>query len=250
MKTLTGETIAVFGDWHGNTDFAVAALEYVYNNTPVDAYFHVGDFGFWPVGNEERWNLDYLPRLEQLLTAQARELFFVDGNHEHFTWLDSFPLDKDGLRRVSEHIFHIPRGQAISVAGKKIVGFGGAHSTDRKARVKDYSWFSRELITESDVAKALENGSADVLITHEAPVLQTRLSTGDLELDRAIEAQRSFVAEVAVRLQAKLLIHGHHHRAYIDSYRGTEVIGLGHDALTITQTSIDLNHVVVELKEV
>lgn len=250
MKTFEAKRIAVFGDWHGNLEFAVRALDYVYTTEHVDLYFHVGDFGFWPADNEESWLPMYLPGLERLLEAQAKTFIFVDGNHEHFTWLETFPLDEHGLRKISDHIYHLPRGTAILVGGKKIVGLGGARSTDRKFRIKDYSWFENEVITRADLEKALNNKTADILITHEAPELQSHTGTGSFELDRATAEQRSYIAEAAVRLEAKLLIHGHHHRAYQDMYRGTQVIGLGCDSTIVTQNAIDHNYITIELKEI
>lgn len=250
MRNFNGNKIAIFGDWHGNLPFAVTALDYVYHSEKPDVYFHVGDFGFWPVDNEEAWIPEYLPGLERLLEAQNRIMIWVDGNHEHHIWLKAFPIGEDGLRKISDHIYHLPRGAAVMVGDKKIVGFGGAHSTDRKFRIKDYSWFDEELITEADLEKALSNETADIIISHEAPMLRDRAGTGSFDLDQATARQRDFVANAAAGLGAKLLVHGHHHHAYIDSYGATQVIGLGCDeTVPISQTRVDLNHVIVELQE-
>ena len=249
MKTFDAEKIAIFGDWHGNLPFAVTALDYIYCNEPVDIYFHVGDFGFWPADHEESWLPEYLPGLELLLKAQNRILMFIDGNHEHFDWLETFPTDDDGLRMISEHIYHLPRGVAVMAGNKKIVGLGGALSIDRKFRIKDYSWFEKELITRADVEKALSNKTADILITHESPML-AKFGTGNWEMDQIAQKQKDFVGEVAVKLNPKLLVHGHHHHAYIEDYCGVEVIGLGCDSAPVSQEKIELNHVIVELQEI
>lgn len=249
MRSFDASKIAIFGDWHGNLTFAVTALHQLYMTERPDLYLHVGDFGFWPVDNEEAWMPEYLPGLERLLEAQDRTLLFIDGNHEHFTWLHSLPVDDDGLRKISDHIYHLPRGEAIMAGGKKIVGLGGACSIDRGLRTKDYSWFDEELITTEDLQKTLSNRQTDILLTHEAPMLNTSGGTGSYELDQLTAKQRSFVAEAAVGLEAKLLVHGHHHRAYIDDYRGTQVIGLGCDDMELTLRSVELNHVLVELDE-
>lgn len=249
MRNFDGNKIAIFGDWHGNLEFAVTVLHKVYMTEEPDMYFHVGDFGFWPVDNEECWVPEYLPGLERLLEAQGKLFFFVDGNHEHFDWLESFPVDGDGLRKISDHIYHLPRGVAVTVGGKKIVGFGGAASVDRKFRLKDDSWFDAELITEADLEKALTNGTTDILITHEAPMKRGGGGTGSFDMDQLTARQRDFVATAAAKLDAKLLVHGHHHHGYLDSYGSTEVIGLGCDSVPVTAEAVDLNHLIINLKE-
>jgi len=249
MRNFDGNKIAIFGDWHGNLAFAATALAHVHATEAPALYLHVGDFGFWPADNEESWVPEYLPGLEKLLAAQGVTLLFVDGNHEHFDWLASFPVDEHGLRKISDHLYHLPRGVAIIVGGKKIVGFGGAASTDRKFRIKDYSWFDAELITEADLEKALAHVTADILITHEAPMRRASGGTGSFDMDQITAKQRDYVASAAAGLDAKLLVHGHHHHGYIDRYLGTEVIGLGCDSVPVSMDAVEMNHVIIELEE-
>lgn len=251
MKNFDVEQIAIFGDWHGDLTFAVHALAAAHELRTPELYFHVGDFGFWPAAHEESSFNNYLSGIETLLAAQNKILLWIDGNHEDHSWLSTFPLDEDGLRPISEHIYHLPRGAAVTAGGKKIVGFGGAYSIDRKFRTKGYSWFEEEVITHSDLERALANGVADIVLSHEAPMIAPGRTTGSFDIDQLTADQRALVAQAFVELQAKLLVHGHHHRAYIGAYAGETVVGLGcnTDLDTITLKSLELNRVLVDLKE-
>lgn len=243
MRNFTGEKITVFGDWHGNLAFAASVLARVYEEENPALYIHTGDFGFWPADHEETNNPDYLSGLERLLAAQGKTLIFIDGNHEDHRWLSTFPVNQDGLRLISEHILHLPRGHAFMFNDKKIIGLGGAFSIDRGLRTKDYSWFEEELITPTDVARAISEKWADLLISHEAPMLERSISLGNPVADNVGAEQRGYVAEVGVNLGVKTIVHGHHHRGYVDSYRGIEVIGLGCDSIPVDELSLDMNYI-------
>lgn len=251
MKTFAGTQTMVFGDWHGNLGFAATALAAAHELNIDGPYLHVGDFGFWGIGHEESSDPNYLPGLEVLLAAQGRTLLFVDGNHEEHSRLNALPKDADGLRRISEHMYHIPRGEVLQIGDKKVLGLGGAYSIDRKFRIKDYSWFEDEVISEADVQRALSQGPVDLMISHEAPMLKSTRTTGSFEIDQITSKQRDYVARVFVESEAKLLVHGHHHHAYSDGYAGESVIGLGCDsgADLITARGVENNRVLVNLEE-
>src|SRR6478609_1819971 len=116
--------IAFAGDWHANTDWAVRAIEYA-RGEGAEHILHLGDYGY-----------DFEPGFRnkvELALAQAHiKLWFVDGNHENFTWLYQQPVSENGLRRISEHVYHLPRGFRWEWAGYKFLAVGGAFSVDRK----------------------------------------------------------------------------------------------------------------------
>lgn len=247
MLTIEAKRAVFFGDWHGDLGFASTALQEAYNTLQPDVYFHVGDFGFWPQENEECWQPEYLPGLERFLAAQGKTLYFVDGNHEQHKWLATFPIDENGLRPISEHIIHIPRGAALMVGSKKLVGFGGARSIDRSLRVLDESWFLEEMITQEDLDRALENVTADILLTHERPFEGNSGRTMDFLSKIDAEQQRRFVMTAAERLDVKLLVHGHHHHRYTSTDFQFKIEGLGCNDHPMTPEGIIENRVVVEV---
>ncbi len=247
LMTFDVEKVAIFGDWHGNLPFAVTALTNAHENLGAELYLHVGDFGFWPIGHEESDHSEYLPGLERLLAAQGKPLLWIDGNHEEHEWLSSFPLNEFGLRPISEHVIHIPRGAALMAGGKKIVGLGGARSIDRGFRVAGVSWFEEELITSEDLERALANGEADILLTHEAPSASWLHGGLGAAVELSAEQQRFFVNEARRGLQAKLLVHGHHHRRYEEWSGVSHIVGLGCDDWPAAAEGVADNVLLVEL---
>lgn len=241
------KTAAVFGDWHGDLGFAARALEASYEKDNPDIYLHVGDFGLWPTDNEESWQPEYLPGLEKLLTAQRKLLLFVDGNHEEHKWLTTFPVSDHGLRKISDHIWHIPRGQAVMLGDKKLVGLGGARSVDRSMRIFDSTWFLEELISEEDFDETVANEAADILLTHEAPEAPWLGASFDNLSEMDSRIQRRYIERAARILGVTLLVHGHHHRRYSSDDLGYRVEGLGCNSSD--SNSLEDNTILIDLEK-
>lgn len=85
------EKIAVFGDWHGDTDFGISAIDHIqYLNPGVKHVMHVGDFGFWEPNtiyqtcSEE--DADFIERVDFGSPAheEAIERLFNNGSLEGY----------------------------------------------------------------------------------------------------------------------------------------------------------------------
>ncbi len=108
---------------------------------------------------------------------------FVDGNHENFDRLESYPVEMwNGgkvhvIRRDDNNnpkVIHLMRGQIFEIEGKKIFTFGGGYSIDKNRRIRGSSWWEREMPTDAEMNEAIcnlkENDYAvDYIITHTAP---------------------------------------------------------------------------------
>jgi predicted phosphodiesterase len=241
LRDFDAAKVSLFGDWHGNLPFAASALTAAFEQASSELYIHVGDFGFWRPGSEESDHPTYLADLEVLLAAQDRVLLFVDGNHEDHLWLREFPIGTDGLREISPHLFHVPRGAAFTVRGKKFVGFGGARSIDRKFRTEGETWFEEELITLEDLEALKLHSEASVLITHEAPEAPWLHGGLGAATEISSDEQRYFVMEARRALSPQLLVHGHHHRNYRTQIGRTIVVGLGCDSWPLVPGAIETN---------
>lgn len=235
----------VFGDWHGNGHYAQRQLKRIADNNKVpDAYIHLGDFGIWD------YSTDFLKRVEKELSKQNVELWFIDGNHEDFTMIESYPYDDRGLQKVTKHIFRIPRGYAWSWGDKVLVGMGGAASVDMRFLKSGYDWFPQEKITEEDFQKTVSHGSADVLFTHEAPFipkvklgLSSNSSASGLtpEDEERCAKGREYVAKAIDSLNVKLHMHGHHHIPYVSDFLGATVIGVDCDKKPFDDNAVELD---------
>ncbi len=134
-----------------------------------DSYVIVlGDFGCWPNKDEE------LKTLNQKLNYT---LLFLDGNHEHFPFLEGFIVkDKFGGKVHDVYgIYHLCRGEVfeIPVEGRtlKVAVCGGGDSKDKEKRTEGVDWFPEERISEDDVRRMIENGrtynmNVDVFLSH------------------------------------------------------------------------------------
>jgi len=247
MIRLDARTAVVFGDWHGDLGFAATALAEAHSTFTPDIYLHAGDFGFWPVDNEESWQPEYLQGLQKLLFAQDRVLLWVDGNHEEHDWLSTFPVE-NGIQKILPNIWHITRGAAVMLGDKKLVGLGGARSVDRSMRVLGSSWFGNEVISKADYERAIRNKSADLLLTHEAPDAPWISGSFDFITDLESREQRRFVRRAAENLNVKLVIHGHHHRRYTNTDYSYRIEGLGCNDYPLTSDGIMNNRVYLDLE--
>jgi predicted phosphodiesterase len=242
----TPARIGFAGDWHANTRWATSAIGYAAEHG-AGVILHLGDFGY-------EFRPAFLRGLDRALAATNLQLLFVDGNHEAFPTLLRYPVRGNGLRQVSERVWHLPRGFRWTWGGVRFLALGGAYSIDRQWRTPGSSWWWQEEITDEQVAAAIAGPEVDVLISHDCP---TGVAIPDLEesadqwppldLIRA-EGHRRQLARVAEVTRPRWLWHGHYHRRYDATadlgYGPVAVRGLDCDA-----TSFDANVVVVDLEE-
>lgn len=140
--------------------------------TKEDILIIAGDFGLTFFGDEtENFWLDWLEK-------KPWTTLFIDGNHENFPLLRSYPETElyggpVGVLRPS--VLHLKRrGHVYNIASKKVWCFGGGYSIDKADRTPGYSWWSEEEADNKEIAYAqetLENcGDVDFALTHDAPL--------------------------------------------------------------------------------
>ncbi len=161
--------IYITGDTHGLQDFNKLHIfagehpELTLNDYVVIA----GDFG-------GVWSDRTLVADLKYYTELPFTVLFVDGNHENFDLLNSFPVEewKGGkVHKIRPNIIHLMRGQVYEIEGKTIFTFGGATSVDREYRRKGVSWWAQELPTYDELDEGIanlkrHNNKVDYIITH------------------------------------------------------------------------------------
>lgn len=161
--------IYVTGDTHGDIDFfkLIAFCDANPQLTRQDYVIIAGDFGgLW---NENCLNQTLAPYQKLPVT-----ILFVDGNHENFDMLESYPVSSrfgGAIRVISDNVIHLMRGQVYDIDGNIIFTFGGATSVDKAYRKEGVSWWARELPDERDLSTAIRNlesfgNQVDYIITH------------------------------------------------------------------------------------
>ncbi len=196
--------IYLTGDTHGKFKrFDTENFPEQKDLTKDDYVIIVGDFGgIWQQGDagpgsEGRWDKYQLDKLED----KPFTLLFIDGNHENFDQLNSYPVKEwhgGKVHEIRPHILHLMRGQVFELNGKKIFTFGGAESHDehteilraddpelenKKAeldksggryRIENIDWWSKELPTKEEMDEGMNNLArcdfmVDYILTHCAP---------------------------------------------------------------------------------
>lgn len=173
----------VTGDTHGEPG------RFMYTNTAFekiadsgDILFIAGDFGFvWDNSPEEQ-------AIREIIAEKKYTTCFVDGNHENFDLLESYPVSHWCGGKVhiigeapdgTPKLIHLMRGQVYDIpvctsgAEKSISVFtmGGAFSVDRRYRREGESWWPREMPSQEEYTEALANlkqhhNRVDYLLTH------------------------------------------------------------------------------------
>jgi hypothetical protein len=225
MKLTTPSALFV-GDTHADAGWLKFVVLPTAVKMGITTIIQVGDFGYWP---------DSRKFMQVVKTARAKfgvDVWFIDGNHEHFTTLNrnvraaqvaaGVPEGNREPVELSPGFIYLPRGSRITVAGRSVACVGGAASIDRADRIVGTSWFPEERINDSDIAAVAAGGHTDILITHDAPAgwhIPGVMSEGPLpsswyaELPSCDE-HRGRVREVLELVTPSTLIHGHYHSPY------------------------------------
>ena len=130
---------------------------------------------------------------------------FVDGNHENFNMLYTFPVvDFHGgkAHKIRDNIYHLMRGYVFDICDKKFFAFGGASSHDiqdgildpddfvdmddfrdtyrrwqkygKMFRVRGVSWWDQEMPNDEEMERGRQSlkevdNKVDYVLTHCAP---------------------------------------------------------------------------------
>ncbi|MDQ1053063.1 putative phosphodiesterase [Arthrobacter sp. SORGH_AS 212] len=227
------DAIAVFGDWHGDIQWARLALKSAAREG-VRPIVHVGDWGVdWPLG-PKRGLQD--TRLNNALVANDQVLVLSPGNHDCLVNIDKLPVDDNGLITWRSNIKILPKGGRTLIAGLTVGGLGGAYSVDQEWRTEGRDWWSDEEPTVEQAERLIADGPVDILITHDAPMgvpVSSQFDLSDTVREKA-DRTRFLLAEVVRKLQPANLICGHWHQRVVDRIvhptgRSTRVDALGQE---------------------
>lgn len=192
--------IYITGDTHGDVHrFSMEFFPEQKEMTKDDVLIICGDFGLvWGYAGEDRSENYWLKWLEE----KPFTTVFVDGNHENFDRLNTYPVKEwNGgmVHEIRPHVLHLMRGEVFTIQGKKFFAFGGASShdisdgiidgakanwkekckeLDRRGkymyRIKGISWWEQELPMQEEMDHGKEklkenNMEVDYIISHCAP---------------------------------------------------------------------------------
>ena len=199
--------IYITGDTHGDIDYK-KLLKLKEKNLSCDDYLIIcGDAGICWSPQTFQYHLD-------LYNDIGCTIIFVDGNHENFTMLNQCSLvEYHGalMHQIDKRIFHVLRGEIMTIDNKTFLCVGGAVSIDKMHRTPYVSWWPEEEITFHDIDNALSNlgkvnNKVDYVITHCCDT-HTVLNTFGFRRDVCTD-QLMFIDKVA---DYKHWFFGHYH---------------------------------------
>ncbi len=102
---------------------------------------------------------------------------FIDGNHENFDLLESYPVIElfgGKVHEISPKIHHLMRGEIYSIDGKTLFVFGGGFSSKKLTHDSAIPIWDREMPNRDEYLNGLANlekheFSVDYILTHVAP---------------------------------------------------------------------------------
>ncbi|MBP5092092.1 MAG: metallophosphoesterase [Bacilli bacterium] len=199
--------IYITGDTHGLVDFGRLVTYFSTRHVSRDDILIIlGDAGI--VWNEET---PYAPYYEEL----GLTIYYIDGNHENFFLLNKLPIvERNGARmhRVSEHIFHILRGEVLHLGGYSFLCLGGATSIDKAYRIEGISYWREENISYEDMENVFNNlekegDHFDFVLTHCAPTSVIRHM-----FQYEGDGDTKILETLAMRISYNDWLFGHYHQ--------------------------------------
>lgn len=152
--------IYVTGDTHGGYDggkiISFADTEEGKNLTKEDYVIILGDFGYIFYPEETLREKQELERFQRYPWTTL----FLDGNHENFDRLNSYPVEEwkgGNIHKINDSIYHLMRGDVFEIDEKKLFVMGGAVSIDKEHRREGVSWWAAENVSYSECEYALMN---------------------------------------------------------------------------------------------
>ena len=175
--------IYITGDTHGSIDIRKLNIKNFpeqRNMTKSDYVIIAGDFGvIWDNSKEQEYYLKWLDN-------KNFTTLFIDGNHENFDILNTYPVTEwngGKVHQINDSIYHLMRGQVFTIDDQKIFTFGGAESIDKHHRKEFISWWRQEIPDLEEFNEGMtnlqrHNMNVDIIISHSAPkeiILQLNL---------------------------------------------------------------------------
>ena len=190
-----------------------------------------GDFGcVWSGSRAEDYQLDWL-------NDKPFKTLFVDGNHENYDLLKTYPIEEwsgGQVRFIRPNVIHLMRGEIYEIEGKTFFTFGGARSHDihdgilevgdprikewsrnyyKMFRINHISWWAEEMPSEAEMQNGLNNLDAagnkvDFIITHCcASSTQALMSHGFYNPDELTD----YLETIRINTDFKRWFFGHYH---------------------------------------
>ena len=210
--------IFVTGDTHADIDIGKLSAAHFQRQNRLSKNDYViicGDFGLvWDGSPREMY-------WRKWLSDKNFTTLWIDGNHENFDRTEKFG---GKVREISPSIYHLERGQVLTIDGNKFFVMGGAASHDKEHRREHISWWQEEMPSVKEMEAAIDaldanDWTVDYVLTHCAPRSVQLMIQPWYEND----ALTGFLERVRQDLNFKKWFFGHYHT---DMFLGQEFVCL------------------------
>lgn len=207
--------ICITGDTHGFNDINKLVMNKTLASLKGSDYLLItGDFGgIWDGGMHDEDILAYY-------AERPYTTIFVDGNHENFELLNSYPVETwngGKVHRITDKVIHLMRGQVFEIEDRKIFTFGGALSIDKQYREPGISWWPEEEPSDEDFLEAMRNLEkndflVDYIVTHAAPesIVRDEINSAHRLLCLDCDAEK-FLDKILEKAVYRRWYCGHYH---------------------------------------
>ena len=150
------------------------------------------------------------------LSQKPYTILFVDGTHENFDLLNTYPTkqwNQGTVHEIRPNILHLKRGEIFEIDGHSIFAFGGGETEEKEVYMETGRWWPQEMPTREEMisgAKHLFDHqlTVDYIITHEPCPNHVVFGTRQ-DIHRS--ALQSFFEEILVQVTYKQWFFGAQH---------------------------------------
>lgn len=211
-------SIYLTGDTHGGITAQKLRSKNFKEGTTLskkDYIIILGDFGVW----KDKKAQEFLNWLDN----KNFTTLFVEGNHEDYNYLNSFPKVKmfgSEVRQINNSVYQLLRGEIYEIENCKFFAFGGASSIDKLYRKEGFDWFKEEECSYEEECKAMlnlekHNFKVDYILSHTC-------STSSLDevadfcgfYVESYDNQNRFFEEIKNKIDYKGWFLGHFHKDF------------------------------------
>lgn len=184
--------------------------------TLEDTLIICGDFGcIYDGGSGDCFWLNWLESLPWTTV-------FIDGNHENFDVLHTYPVKEwhgGKVHEIRPNVLHLMRGEVFTIEGKKFFTFGGGFSHDTMYRTEGFNWWKSELPTLEEAKHGLDvleqhDWKVDYVLTHDiyrSHPLSQKYETDMNQYSMEYCDIHDFLETIEQKLEYKTWFHGHYH---------------------------------------